>query len=119
MAYNELDNEIIEHFKTDSINNIIYDAIKSGSQYDMSSYDALVPKQIPAAPLDITRISTDIQQLAAAEWAPKVVFAANDNEFQNMKQQAIAAFNEAGLAELTEWYQTNWTEAKTKAEAFK
>ena len=118
LAYNELDNEIIKYFSADYINDIIYDAIASGKQHDMSKYDALVPKQIPTPPTDITRISTDIQQLAAAEWAPNLVYAKSDAEFQSLKEEAIAAFNEAGLAEMNQWYATNWEEAKVKAAAF-
>ena len=118
MSYNELDNEIISYFSADSMNDIVYDAIKNGTQYDMSEYNALVPKQIPATPTDITRINTDITQLAAAEWAPRIVFATSETEFQGLKQEAIAAFNDAGLQELKQWYMTNWEEAKSKAEAF-
>ena len=118
LSYNELDLEVIDYFKADSMSDIIYNAIKSGRQFDMSKYNALVPKQMPAASTDITRIATDIQQLAAAEWGPKVVFAASDSEFKTLKQQAIAAFNEAGLQELNKWYADNWAEAKVKAEAF-
>jgi len=118
LAYNDLENEVIEHFKAQSMNYIIYDAIKAGTQFDMSKYNTLVPKQIPAAPTDITRISTDIQQLAAAEWAPQIVFAKDDSEFQTLKQKAINAFHEAGLKELNNWFETNWEEAKVKAEAF-
>jgi hypothetical protein len=118
LAYNELDNEVIKYFKADSRNDIIYNAIKGGKQHDMSKINTLVPKQIPAAPTDITRISTDIQQLAAAEWAPKLVYAKSDAEFQSIKEAAIKDFYEAGLEELKNWFETNWAEAITKAEAF-
>ena len=118
LAYNELDLEVIDYFKADCMNDIIYNAIKAGKQYDMSKYNALVPKQLPAAPTDITRIATDISQLAAAEWGPNVVFATSDAEFRDLKQAAIAAFNDAGLAELNKWYADQWAEAKVKAEAF-
>ena len=118
LSYNELDHEIIDYYNADSMHYIIYDAIANGTQHDMSKYSTLVSQQIPVAPTDITRINTDISQLAAAEWAPRLVFASNDSEFQSLKQEAIASFNEAGLAELNQWYETNWVEAKTKAEAF-
>jgi hypothetical protein len=115
MAYTDLDQEVVRHFGTLTMEEIIYNEIEKGSMKDMSNYNALVPRMVSAMPTGITRIQTNIQQLAAAEWASKVVYARNDAEFASLKAQAIAAFKEAGLDELNKWYQDTWTEAREKA----
>jgi len=119
LAFTTLDNEIISHYNADSMQGIIYDAIKGGTQFDMSNYNTLVNRLMPTATTDITRISTDLQQLAAAEWAPRIVYAKNDAEFQSLKEEAIADYYDAGMQDMIDWVMTNWEEAKTKAEAFK
>jgi multiple sugar transport system substrate-binding protein len=115
MAYHDLDQEIVRHYGTFTMEEIIYNEIEKGNMKDMSNYNALILRMIPSAPTNITRIQTNIQQLAAAEWASKVVYAKNDAEFASLKTQAIAAFKEAGLEELNKWYQDTWADAKKKA----
>jgi multiple sugar transport system substrate-binding protein len=115
MAYNELEQEVVRHYGTFTMEEILYNEIEKGNMKDMSSYNSLVPRMLAVMPNDITRIQTNVQQLAAAEWAAKVVYARNDAEFAALKAQAIAAFKEAGLDELNKWYQDAWAEAKKKA----
>jgi multiple sugar transport system substrate-binding protein len=115
LAYTEVDQEIVRHYGTLTMEDIIYNEIGKGSMKDMSSYNSLVSKMLSVMPNDITRIQTNVQQLAAAEWASRVVYAKNDAEFASLKAQAIAAFKEAGLDELNKWYQDTWAEAKKKA----
>ncbi|MDR2618823.1 MAG: hypothetical protein LBC62_08140 [Treponema sp.] len=115
MAYNDLEQEVVRHYGTLTMEDIIYNEIEKGNMKDMSNYNALVPRMLPAMPTDIARIQTNVQQLAAAEWASRVVYARNDAEFASFKAQAIAAFKEAGLDELNRWQQDTWAEAKKKA----
>jgi multiple sugar transport system substrate-binding protein len=116
LAYNDLEQEILQHYGTLTMEDIIYSEIEKGNMKDMRNYNALVPRIIPAMPTGITRIETNVQQLAAAEWASKVVYAKNDAEFASLKAQAIEAFKGAGLEELNKWYQDTWADAKKRAD---
>jgi multiple sugar transport system substrate-binding protein len=118
LANTPLDAEFAQHYGALSVDQVIIDRIEAGDMKDMSNYNALVPRMVPATPTDITRIQTNLQQLAATEWAPKCVFARNEAEFRSLKAQAIAAFREAGLTDLEKWNLDNWNEAKKKAEGF-
>ncbi|MDR0730180.1 MAG: hypothetical protein LBF63_00815 [Treponema sp.] len=115
MAYHDLEQEIVRHYGTLTMEDIIYNEIEKGNMKDMGNYNSLIPKMLPVMPTNITRIQTNVQQLAAAEWAARVVYARNDAEFAALKAQAVAAFKEAGLEELNKWCQDAWAEAREKA----
>jgi hypothetical protein len=115
LAYHDLEQEIVRHYGTLTMEDIIYNEIEKGGMKDMSRYNSLIPKLLPIMPNNMTRIQTNVQQLAAAEWAAKVVYARNDAEFAALKAQAVAAFKEAGLEELNKWCQVAWAEAREKA----
>jgi hypothetical protein len=115
MAYHDLEQEIVRHYGTLTMEEVIYNEIEKGGMKDMSGYNSLIPKMLSIMPNNITRVQTNVRQLAAAEWAARVVYARNDAEFAALKAQAVAAFKEAGLEELNKWCQDAWAEARKKA----
>jgi len=118
LSYNDLDREIVARYGTTTVDEIIENAVAAGTMKDMSGYNALVPRMVPTMPTSIQRINTNIQQLAAADWAPKLVFAKDDADYRALKAQALAAFKAAGLDELNKWMRDTWAEAQTKAAGF-
>jgi hypothetical protein len=89
LAHNPFDLEFAQHYGALSVNEVIQDRVDRGEMKDMGNYNALIARMVPTPPTDMQRIATNIQQLAAAEWAPKCVFARNDAEFASLKAQAL------------------------------
>jgi hypothetical protein len=118
LSNSPLDDEFSRHYGAVSVQQVWDEAVARGDMKNMKNYNTVVPKLLPSMPTNITRIETNLQQLAAAEWAPRMVSARNEAEFNSLKAQAIAAFKEAGLDEYTKWLSDSWNATKTKAAGF-
>jgi hypothetical protein len=115
LSNNPLDEEYCRHYGVVSVQQVWDEAIARGDIKNQKNSNTLAPILFPSTPTNITRIDTNLTQLAVADWGPKMVFARNDVEFNSLKAQALAAFKEAGLAEYTKWLTDSWNTAKARA----
>lgn len=114
-AANIVANDFAQFYGVASSRELWDQVIARGDIKDQSTFNTVAAKVKPVMPTNIVRIETNLQQLAAAEWGPKLAFAKNDAEFNSLKALALAAFKEAGLDEYTAWIKSSWNDAIAKA----
>jgi ABC-type glycerol-3-phosphate transport system substrate-binding protein len=115
LSNSALDVDFTGYYGASSIKQVLDEAVNRGYMKDMRNYNTLAARLMPPMPTNITRIQDNLTALAAAEWAPRLVYAKNDAEYNSLRAQAIAAFKEAGLDEYTTWIMTNWNNAVAQA----
>jgi hypothetical protein len=114
-----LDDDFSKHYGALSIYQVLQNFIDKGEMKDASKYRIGATKlQTAATPTNITRIETNLSQLAAAEWGPKLTFAKDDAEYRSLKAQALKAFTDAGLNEYNIWITKAWNDALDKAASY-
>ncbi len=85
---------------------------------DQSGTDAFTVALVEAAPDDITRIEASLQETAISA-ASKLILAADDAEYAQIKAETEAEFEEIGLQEVIDWYTNAWNTAKEQAAQYK
>ena len=82
--------------------------------FDQSNTDSFTIALIPSAPDEITRIEASLQETAISS-ASKLVLAADDAEFEKIKQETMAEFDSIGLQDVVTWYSDAWKTAQEQA----
>ena len=85
--------------------------------YDQSGTNSYAIALMPAAPDEITRMEANMVEFATAQ-ASTIILAEDEATFDQLKKEAIAEFNDMGLQEVTDWYSTEWENAKIEAENY-
>jgi len=111
MTETALDREFAAHFGVESATQVLNNAIARGDMRDFSAMNTLAISLLPASPpIEITRLISNLEHEMGV-WGARLVMANSDAEFDSISADAMAAFERAGMAEVTAWMQEAWDEA--------
>lgn len=71
---------------------------------------------LPAIPEDLLKVEAAVKELAA-RYAARMILAKTDEEFDQLKAEALKAFKDAGVEEFTEFYTTDYADRREAAGA--
>lgn len=113
-SLSNLQTSFCKHYNVSYPNEIFQNIVKQGKVKNQSGENTLALALMPPETNDIGRFDSNLGTIAA-QYGAKLSLAKNDSEFASLKQQAMAAFKQAGSDKVFDWYNTNWADCVKKS----
>jgi len=118
LTNNSIEQEFSEFYGAASPIEVWANAVKNGDMKDFSNQDTLAESLMPPIDDMVAKLVTNLDTLLG-HYGGLLVTAETEEDFEAIKQEALAAFDEAGRDEVLAWYAEQWAEARAKAEALR
>lgn len=92
-----------EHFGANTPAEVFLNLVDSGQMRDFSQADTSIPSRMASRPDDIAFIRADVDEIVHRA-LPGLAFAANQEEFDSLRDQMIADIMAAGYQEYADWF---------------
>lgn len=110
---NELDQAYCEHYGVTFPLEVVLNKVEEGKMATHRNLDLRIISAMGAAPEDIQRIDTKLEDIAVKA-IPKAVMAASDAEFEAIMAEVIQELEAADAATSKEWWQARHDEVKAQ-----
>ncbi len=104
-----------EHYEVDYPSQIFAEYREEYDIADQSGLNVFIPALMPIMPDDIKRIDAKLLD-ESLKAAARLILAESDEQYNTIKEEVMNTFNDNGLQEIIEWYETEWEIATQKAE---
>lgn len=115
---NNLQKSFCKHYKVSYPNEVFKNILKQGKVKNQSGENTLALALMPSETTDVSRYDANLSSLSVI-WGAKLSLAKNDNDFANLRKQALAAFQAAGSQTVFNWYNKNWANCVKQSKSIK
>lgn len=103
-----------EHYGVEYPGEIFDKKIKEGKIKDERNFDTIASGLMADVPDNIKRLEANLKEMAI-KYAAKCILATSDNDYQNIKKQALADFKSSGVDTVNAWYTDAWNTARAES----
>lgn len=110
--------DLCKEMKVSMPSDLLKNGIATGTNIDMRDTEAAIRMVIKAAPKDINRIDSNVEE-TTIKALPGLVMAKTDAEFEAAKAKLMEDLKSANVEKSIKWWKDSWAEARKALETMK